>query len=92
MHLSRAGCMAATPETLNPRKERARARTYQLCTGRVLGAAYLRKLKAGTSRQRVGHFRSRLKRGRQLGELSSAFWKRHAWRARLGRGACLRAM
>ena len=36
--------MAATPETLNPRKERARARTYQLCTGRVLGAAYLRKL------------------------------------------------
>ena len=44
MHLLRAGCMAATPETLNPRKERARARTYQLCTGRVLGAAYLRKL------------------------------------------------
>ena len=38
MHLSRAACMGATPGTLIPHKERARARTHQLCTGWVLGA------------------------------------------------------
>ena len=38
MHLSRAACMAATPGTLIARKERARAHTHQLCTGRLLGA------------------------------------------------------